>query len=53
MKQKRSNSGRQLSSIIHHLDKLPQIAFDKKSKQMAIAFENKIDLLIPFPNNQK
>jgi len=38
-------SGKQSSSIIHHLDQLPQISFNRKTKQIAIAFENKIEIL--------
>ncbi|MEO1418951.1 MAG: hypothetical protein AAFW00_27100, partial [Bacteroidota bacterium] len=38
-------SGKQASSIIHHIDKLPKIAYDKKNKQIAIAFEDKMEIL--------
>lgn len=38
-------SGRQASSIIHHLEELPQIAFNQKTKQVAIAYNNQIDIL--------
>lgn len=38
-------SGKQASSIIHHLDKLPKVAYDKKNKQIAIAFKDKIEIL--------
>jgi hypothetical protein len=38
-------SGQQKSSIIHHLDNLPKIAFNKKTKQVAIADEGKLEIL--------
>lgn len=38
-------SGNQTSSIIHHLNGLPKIAFDKHTKQVAIANEDKIEIL--------
>lgn len=38
-------SGNQNSSIIHHLDKLPQISFNRKTKQVAIAYDNMIEVL--------
>lgn len=38
-------SGKQGSSIIHHLDNLPKIAFNKETKQIAIANDNKIEIL--------
>ena len=38
-------SGKQASSIIHHLGLLPKIAYNQKSKQIAIAHENKIEIL--------
>jgi hypothetical protein len=44
-KAKEVYSGKQCSSIIHHLDKLPKIAFDRKTKQIAIGFGKQIDLL--------
>jgi len=39
------SSGKQGSSIIHHLDDLPQIAFNRKTKQIAIAGGDKIEVL--------
>lgn len=39
------NSGEQRSSIIHHLDDLPKIAFNKETKRIAIAKNHKIDIL--------
>lgn len=38
-------SGNQVSSIIHHLDNLPTIAFNRKTKQVAISKDNKIEIL--------
>jgi len=38
-------SGKQGSSIIDHLENLPKIAFNKETKQVAIASDNKIDIL--------
>ncbi|MGH1334893.1 MAG: hypothetical protein ACRBFS_02120 [Aureispira sp.] len=38
-------SGRQASSIIHHLDPLPKIAYNRQTKQIAIAYEHKIEIL--------
>lgn len=38
-------SGKQCSSIIHHLEKLPKIAFNHKTKQIAMAYDNKIEIL--------
>lgn len=38
-------SGNQVSSIIHHLDNLPRIAFNRKTKQVAISKDNKIEIL--------
>ncbi|PKV52842.1 hypothetical protein ATE84_4970 [Aquimarina sp. MAR_2010_214] len=38
-------SGKQASSIIHHLDDLPKIAFNKQTKQIAIGHKNKIEIL--------
>ncbi len=40
------DSGKQGSSIIHHLSDLPKIAFNKKTKQIAIAKDNTIEILI-------
>lgn len=40
-------SGRQNSSIIHHLDKLPKIAFNKETRQLALTNENCIEVLTP------
>jgi len=39
------NSGNQGSSIIHHLEDLPKIAYNRKTKQVAIAKDNKIEIL--------
>ena len=39
------NSGEQASSIIHHLQNLPKIAFNKVTKQIAIAKDHKIEIL--------
>jgi len=39
------DSGKQGSSIIHHLSDLPKIAFNKKTKQIAIAKNNTIEIL--------
>lgn len=39
------NSGNQGSSIIHHLEYLPKIAFNPKTKQIAIAKDNTIEIL--------
>jgi hypothetical protein len=41
------DSGKQDSSIIHHLTAVPKIAFNKKTKQIAIAKENIIEILTP------
>ncbi|MEP0264636.1 hypothetical protein [Dokdonia sp.] len=38
-------SGKQGSSVIHHLTDLPKIAFNKKTKQIAIAKDNTIEIL--------
>ena len=38
-------SGKQNSSIIHHLDILPKVAFNRNTKQIAIASDNKVDIL--------
>jgi hypothetical protein len=39
------SSGEQGSSIIHHLKDLPKIAFNQETKQIAIATDNKIEIL--------
>lgn len=39
------DSGKQSSSIIHHLSDLPKIAFNKETKQIAIAKDGKIEIL--------
>ncbi len=39
------DSGKQGSSIIHHLADFPKIAFNKKTKQIAIAKDNAIEIL--------
>ena len=39
------DSGKQGSSIIHHLSDLPKIAFNKETKQIAIAKNNTIEIL--------
>jgi len=42
------DSGKQNSSIIHHHnDKLPQIVFSQKTKQIAITNDKKIEILTP------
>lgn len=38
-------SGHQNSSIIHHLEKLPKVVFNRKTKQVAIADGHKIEVL--------
>jgi hypothetical protein len=38
-------SGNQVSSIIHHLDNLPTILFNRQTKQIAISKDNKIEIL--------
>jgi hypothetical protein len=38
-------TGQQVSSIIHHLENLPKIAFNKKTKQVAIAIDDKLEIL--------
>lgn len=38
-------TGQQVSSIIHHLDNLPKIAFNRKTKQVAISNKDKIEIL--------
>lgn len=38
-------SGKQASSIIQHLEDLPKVAFNNLTKQIAIANNNKIDIL--------
>lgn len=40
-------SGRQNSSIIRHLDNLPRIAFNQKTRQLALTNENCIEVLTP------
>ena len=39
------DSGKQSSSIIHHIADLPKIAFNRRTKQMAIAKDNTIEIL--------
>jgi len=39
-------SGKQCSSIIHHLE-LPKIAFNEKTRQLAIATDQSIEVLTP------
>ena len=39
------NSGKQASSIIHHLEDLPRIAYNKTTKQIAIAKDDRIEIL--------
>lgn len=39
------NSGKQDSAIIHHIEKIPPIAFDKRNKKIAIANGSRIELL--------
>ncbi len=39
------NSGKQCSSIIHHLKDLPKIAFNKVNKKIAIANKDSIEIL--------
>jgi WD40 repeat protein len=39
------NSGQQISSIIHHINDLPKIAFNKKTRQIAIAKNSTIEIL--------
>jgi len=39
------DSGKQGSSIIHHLADLPKVAFNRKTKQIAIAKDNTIEIL--------
>lgn len=41
------NSGTQQSSIIHHLNFLPKIAFNRETGQVAIGTENTIEILTP------
>ena len=41
-------SGKQKSSIIHYLGKLPLIAFNKQTKQLAVGQDDKIEILTPF-----
>jgi hypothetical protein len=40
-------SGQQTSSIIHHLENLPKIAYNRHSKQIAIATGKTIEVLTP------
>lgn len=40
-------SGKQSSSIIHHIKDLPKVAYNRKTKQMAIATGNVIEVLTP------
>lgn len=42
---KEIQSGNQISSIIHHLDNLPTIAFNRQTKKVAISKDNKIEIL--------
>lgn len=39
------SSGKQNSSIIHHLENLPKVAFNRKTKQIAIALNDVIHVL--------
>lgn len=39
------DSGKQASSIIHHLSDLPKITFNRKTKQIAIAKDDAIEIL--------
>lgn len=39
------NSGQQVSSIIHHLENLPKIAFNKNTKQFAITNKDTVEIL--------
>ena len=41
------NSGKQCSAIIWHLDALPKISFNQKTKQLAIAMGDTIEVLTP------
>lgn len=43
---KEIHSGRQISSIIHHLEKEPLIAINRATKQIAICNENGIEILL-------
>lgn len=38
-------TGQQVSSIIHHLDNLPKIAFNRQTKQVAISNKDKTEIL--------
>jgi hypothetical protein len=38
-------TGQQKSSIMHHLDNLPKIAFNKETKQVAILINDKLEIL--------
>lgn len=46
-KMKEIPSGKQMSSIIHHLEDLPKIAYNSRTKQVAIAIGNVIEVLTP------
>ncbi|MBX7224983.1 MAG: hypothetical protein K1X55_03070 [Chitinophagales bacterium] len=39
------STGRQVSSIIHHLGNIPKIAFNRTTKQVAISNKDKIEIL--------
>lgn len=41
------DSGKQNSSIIHHIGKLPQIIFNQETKQIALTNDKKIEILTP------
>lgn len=41
------SSGKQQSSIIHHLKDVPRISFNRETGQIAIAWDNKIEILTP------
>lgn len=38
-------TGQQNSSIIHHIDKMPPMAFDKANRRFAVAYDKKIHVL--------
>jgi len=40
------NSGKQTSSIIHHIDKLPPIAIDREGQRFAVANEGCIHIVL-------
>ncbi len=46
---KEIQSGNQVSSIISHLGKLPLVAFNRQTKQVAISKDNKIEILTYIP----